>query len=115
LENLEGSKAVEETKNPTKSYEVIVAGLPLKLRSSHDEDTVNELVRLVDEKIEETQSLQSNISFQNAIVLAALHMAEDLVFLKRGAKQRLDQIESKTKSALSELNGSPLKQMTMDQ
>ncbi|HAG91126.1 MAG TPA: cell division protein ZapA [Bdellovibrionales bacterium] len=104
-----------EEKNEANTFEVTVAGLPLRLRSSHDKDTVKELVRLVDEKIEEAQSVHSNISFQNAIVLAALHMAEDLVFLKRGARQRLDQIESKTKSALSELSGSPLKQLTLDQ
>lgn len=97
-----------------KTYNVTVAGLPLKLRSSHDELTVQELVKLVDAKIEEAQSVHSNISFQNAIVLAALHMAEDLIFIKRGARQRLDQIETKAKNALSELSGSPLKQLTLD-
>jgi cell division protein ZapA len=104
----------EDEQNSTKTYEVVVAGLPLRLKSSHDQETVNQLVRLVDDRMKEAVSVHSNISFQNAIVLAALHMAEDLVFLKRAANQRLDQIESKTKSALSELSGSPLKQLTLD-
>lgn len=105
---------MKENQNSTKTYEVVVAGLPLRLRSSHDESTVNEIVHLVDEKVKETLAVHSNISFQNAIVLAALTMAEDLMFLKRGANQRLDQIESKAKSALSELSGSPLKQLALD-
>lgn len=107
-----------EEKNHSQSslatYEVVVAGLPLRLRSSHNESTVKELVRLVDERVHDALSVHSNISFQNALVLAALNLAEDLVFLKKGARQRLDQIEAKTKSALSELSGSPLKQMTLD-
>ena len=105
---------MKEDQGSLKTYEVVVAGLPLRLRSSHSESTVQELVRLVDDRMKEALSVHSNISFQNAIVLAALHMAEDLVFLKRGANQRLDQIEAKTKSALSELSGSPLKQLTLD-
>lgn len=96
------------------TYEVQVAGLPLKLRTTHHESTVRELVHLVDSKFNEAMTVHSNISFQNAILLTALHMAEDLVFLKKGAEQRLDQIESKAKSALSVLSGSPLKQLNLD-
>ena len=108
-------KTEDAVQSQAKTYDVTVAGIPLRLRSSHDEATVQELVQLVDRKIEETLSVHSNISFQNAIVLAALHIAEDMTLLKRSARVRLDQIETKTKSALSELSGSPLKQLTLDQ
>lgn len=96
------------------SYEVHIAGLPLKLRTTHAESTVRELVHLVDSRVHEALSVHSNISFQNAVMLAALHLAEDLVFLKKGAITRLDQIETKAKSALSVLSGSPLEQLNVE-
>lgn len=108
------SEIVVEQSPKIQTFEVQVAGLPLKLRTTHSESTVQELVNLVDSRVQEALSVHSNISFQNAIMLAALHMAEDLVFLKKGANQRLDQIETKAKSALSVLSGSPLEQLTVD-
>jgi cell division protein ZapA len=102
---------------PTSSetYEVQVAGLPLRLKSSHDEKTVQELIDLVDGKIKEALSANSNISFQKALLLASLHVAEDLVFLKRAVRSRLDTLEDKTKSILTELDSTPLARLTVDQ
>lgn len=103
-----------EDSNKGDMYEVQVAGLPLRLRSSHDVETVQELITLVDGKIKEALSSNSSISFQKALLLASLHIAEDLVFLKRAARSRLDQIESKTKSILSDLDSSPLARLSLD-
>ena len=100
-------------KNET--YDVQVAGLPLRLKSSHDEQTVQELIDLIDAKVKEAMSSSSSISFQKALLLASLHVAEDLVFLKRAVRSRLDSLETKAKSILSELDSTPAARLTIDQ
>lgn len=104
-----------ENSNNNGSYEVQVAGLPLRLKSSHDEQTVQELVELVDRKVKEAMNSSSSISFQKALLLASLHVAEDLVFLKRAVRSRLDTLETKAKSILSELDSTPTGQISVDQ
>jgi cell division protein ZapA len=99
----------------SETYEVHVAGLPLRLKSSHDEQTVQELIDLVDGKIKQAMSSNSSISFQKALLLASLHVAEDLIFLKRAMRNRLDTLETKAKGILSELDSSPLHKLTIDQ
>ena len=84
-------------------YEVQVAGLPLKLRSSHDQTTVNELVGFVDQKVKQVIDSSPSISFQNALLLAALNIAEDLVLLKRTARQELDALETQTERILEQI------------
>lgn len=101
------------TQNGT--YDVQVAGLPLRLKSSHDEQTVQELVELVDQKVKEAMNSSSSISFQKALLLASLHVAEDLVFLKRAVRNRLDSLETKAKGILSELDSTPAGKLTIDQ
>lgn len=96
------------------SFEVHVAGLPLRLKSSHDEMTVRELIRLVDNKVEAAMESSSSISYQKALLLACLHMAEDLVFLKRAVSARLDGLESRAKDVLSELNSTPAGHLTIE-
>ncbi len=103
----------KNTKSET--YEVHVAGMPLRLKSSHDEKTVQELIDLVDGKIKEAMNSNSSISFQKALLLASLHVAEDLVFLKRAVRSRLDSLETKTKGILTELDSSPLARLNIDQ
>lgn len=99
----------------SETYEVYLAGLPLRLKSSHDESTVQELVDLVDGKIKAAMAANANISFQKALMLASLHVAEDLIFLKRAVRGRLDTLERKTKSILTELDSTPLARLTADQ
>jgi cell division protein ZapA len=99
----------------SETYDVQVAGLPLRLKSSHDVQTVQELIDLVDGKVKEAMAANSNISFQKALLLASLHIAEDFVFLKRAVRNRLDSLESKAKSVLTELDASPLARLTIDQ
>lgn len=97
------------------TYDVQVAGLPLRLKSSHDRQTVQELIELVDAKVKEAMAVNPNISFQKALLLANLQVAEDLVFLKRALRGRLDGLESKAKSILSDLDASKLNRLTIDQ
>lgn len=87
-------------------YEVQVAGIALKLRSSHDPETVAELTRLVDQKVRETLDAAPSISFQNALLLTALNLAEDQLLLKRVAKTELASIESQAQLVLDELEES---------
>jgi len=84
-------------------YEVQVAGLPLKLRSSHDQTTVNELIGFVDQKVKEVMGAAPSISFQNELLLAALNIAEDLVLLKRVAQQELGALETQTERILEQI------------
>ncbi len=97
------------------TYDVQVAGLPLRLKSSHDSETVQELIDFVDAKVKEAMAANPNISFQKALLLATLHVTEDLVFLKRALRGRLDTLETKAKGILSELDSSPLSRLTIDQ
>ncbi len=78
----------------------------MRLRSSHDEETVNELVRLVDTKIGETLPLTKTGSIQNASILAALNLAEELLLLKRRAKELVDGIEARAARVIEDLEKS---------
>ena len=78
------------------TYEFQIAGLPYKLKSSHDEKTVQDLVDFVDQKVKQALSVTKSGSFQSAAVLAALNIAEELILLKRKAQHELDLLEEKT-------------------
>jgi cell division protein ZapA len=81
--------------NDKKTYEFTIAGLPYKLRSSHDEQTVNELVLFVDQKIQAALEATKSGSFQSAAVLAALNIAEELILLKKRARREIERIEER--------------------
>ena len=102
LKNDLGAKK-NEPRNDSKLFEVEIAGVPLRLKSSHDEQTVNELVRLVDEKIREALPLTKTGSIQNASILASLNLAEDYLMLKRKALAELDGLEARALGVISEL------------
>ena len=78
-----------------KTYEFNIAGLPYKLKSSHDEKTVEELVSFVNEKMQQALNATKSGSFQSAAVLAALNIAEELILLKRRAHRELDLLEER--------------------
>ena len=87
-------------------FEVVIAGVPLRLKSSHDEQTVNELIAFVDTKVREALPLTKTGSIQNAAILAALHLAEEYILLKRKAKLELENLEAKAQKVISELESS---------
>ena len=95
-------------------YEVQVGGLSLKLKSSHDIATVENLITLVDEKIKEAMQLSPNMSFQNALLLSALHIAEDVVLLKQNAQKNIQAIEDQALKILTELESSSETQLGLD-
>lgn len=78
-----------------KTYEFNIAGLPYRLRSSHDDQTVNELVEFVNNKMKQAMAATKSGSFQSAAVLAALNIAEELILLKKRALSELDELEGR--------------------
>lgn len=101
-------KSLESEKAETAAslHEVKIAGVPLRLKSSYDEPTVNELVALVDQKVREALNLTKTGSIQNAAILASLHLAEEVLLLKRKARLELEGLEVKTLKVISELESS---------
>jgi len=89
-----------------KLFEVEIAGVPLRLKSTHDVQTVNELVALVDRRIKEALPLTKTGSIQNASILASLHLAEENLTLRLKAHAEFERLESKALKVISELESS---------
>ncbi len=81
--------------NLKKLFHFKIAGVSYKIKTSHDEATVNELVGFVNKKVTEAMNVTKNSSFQNAAVLTALNIAEEMILLKRRAQAELDKLEAK--------------------
>lgn len=92
--------------NTPQVYEVNIAGVPLRLKSSNDEATVRELINLVDRKVREALPLTKTGSLQTASIFASLHLAEELLMLKRKTQAELQSLESKAEKILSDLEDS---------
>jgi cell division protein ZapA len=88
------------------TFDVVIAGVPMRLKSSNDVETVNELVALVDRKVREALPLTKTGSIQNASILAALNLAEEYLLLKRKAKIELERLETRAMKVISELENS---------
>lgn len=97
-----------------KTFEVQVGGLTLKLKSSHDRETVSQLIALVNAKIDGAEKAHPQISYQKALLLTCLHLAEELVLLKRGLSFELDQVERQVQQIFIELESSPLNRLRVD-
>jgi len=95
-----------ESGNNKKVFEIFIAGLPLKIKTSHDEETVNKLVSFVDKRVTEALHLTKSGSLQNAAVLACLNIAEELIALKKKALTELDRFENKARKAMVDLESS---------
>ena len=82
-------------KSDKKTYDLVFAGMPFRLRTSHDEQTVQELAEFVDKKLQQALDATKSGSYQSAAVLAALNIAEELILLKRRALKELDRLEER--------------------
>lgn len=78
-----------------KTFDFLIAGVPYKLRTSHDDATVQELVDFVNDRMNQALAVTKNGSYQNAAVLTALNLAEELILLKRKAHRELEKVEEK--------------------
>lgn len=79
----------------TRTYNFDIAGVPYKLKTSHDESIVLELVEFVNSRMTKALAQTKNGSYQNAAVLTAMNLAEELVLLKRRTQRELEVIEQK--------------------
>lgn len=84
-------------------YNLSVAGMRLKVRSAHKEDKVNELVDLVNQKVNLALKRSKNKSLQKAVILAALNLAEELTNLRSQAQKELGRIEDLAFEVVSDL------------
>lgn len=98
--------AESQNANLKKLFHFKIAGVSYKIKTSHDENTVHELVDYVNAKVTEALSVTKNSSFQNAAVLAALNIAEEMILLKRRAHAELDKLESKALKLSQDLENS---------
>lgn len=78
-----------------KTYDFLIAGVPYKLKTHHDDATVQELVHFINKKMDLAMASTKNGSFQNAAVLTALNLAEELILLKRKAHREMEKLEEK--------------------
>jgi cell division protein ZapA len=92
-----------------KTHEFQIAGVPYKLRSSHGEILVKELVEFLNQRMSQALSVTKNGSYQNAAVLTALHLAEELLLLKRKASHELEALEEKILKLAHDLENSKKK------
>ena len=88
------------------TFDFKIAGVSYKIKTSHDETTVHELVQFVNKKVTEAMSATKNSSFQNAAVLAALNIAEEMILLKKRARAELEKLEAKALKMAQELENS---------
>jgi cell division protein ZapA len=98
----------ESQNAPKKTFNFKIAGVPYKLKTSHEEQTVTELVDFVNGKITEAISVTKNSSFQNAAVLAAFNIAEEMILLKQRAQAELDKLESRALKLSQDLENSKI-------
>jgi cell division protein ZapA len=93
-------------KEVKKNFDFKIAGVSYKIKSSHDEETVQNLVNYVDQKVSDAMKVTKNASFQNAAVLAALNIAEELILLKKRAYDELEILEVKASKLASKIDSS---------
>ncbi len=92
----------------TKNYEFFIAGVPYKLKTTHDDHFVQELVQFVNDRILQSLEASKNGSFQNAAVLTALNIAEELILLKQRTQRDLQKIEDKALRLAQDLERSKM-------
>lgn len=100
------SKKNSYAPNLKKTFDFKIAGVSYKIKSSHDDETVKSLIKYVDQKVGEAMAATKNSSFQNAAVLAALNIAEELILLKRKAVKELQTLEEKASKLSSKIENS---------
>ncbi len=77
------------------TYDLEIADISVRVKSNQSDDRVQEVARMVNEKVEE--GLKRNLPFQKALIFACLHFAEELSEIKEAYSLKLHEIEEKTK------------------
>jgi cell division protein ZapA len=88
------------------SHDVEIAGVPLRLKSSHDHAVVKALVDMVDRQVKLSLPLTKTGSVQNAAILACLHFAEAYNELLKKTEAELGHLEQRALRVITELENS---------
>lgn len=94
-------ETIKVSSKPT--FDFRIAGVSYKIKTSHDEQTLQTLVEYVNGKVTEAMKATKNSSFQNAAVLASLNIAEEMILLKRRAQAELEKLEQKALKLAQEI------------
>lgn len=89
------TSAHRENKDSLQLYEFDIAGVPYKLKTNHDQDTVREMMEMINSKMDHALKLTKNGSFQNAAILTSMNLVEELLLLKKRFHQELERLEKK--------------------
>ena len=95
VKTMQPEKKSESAAQNRKTVDFKIAGVSYKIKSSHDEQTLKQLVEYVNNKVTEAMKVTKNSSFQNAAVLASLNIAEEMILLKKRAQAELEKLENK--------------------
>jgi cell division protein ZapA len=87
-----------------KTFEVEIAGVPLRLKSSHDQETVDKILKMVEEQMDPRLA---RTSLRNSALLACLRLAEELYLLREKTKEELDNLESLTLDQIAQIQQAP--------
>lgn len=92
----EGGKVTHVTKGSgsNSTFEFHIAGVPYRLKTHHDVQAVEQLVGLIHQKMQQALRITRSGSYQNAAVLTALQLAEEMMNLKHNAQSQIAEIES---------------------
>jgi cell division protein ZapA len=85
------------------TYEFHIAGVPYRLKTHHEAQVVEQLVGLVHQKMQQALRITRSGSYQNAAVLTALQLAEELTSLKYNAQNQIAEIESQLSNLKSKI------------
>ena len=87
-----------------KTHEIRIAGVPFRLKSNHNQETVNEILKMVEKQMDQELA---KTSIRNSALLACLRLAEELFFLKKKTKEKLDGIEAHVLEHISQIQQTP--------
>ena len=88
-------------------HEVDIAGVQLKLRTSNHPEKVAKLVELVNGEVQRALDMSQSRSLQNAAIVAALNIAEQLVSKQQSFKTELSRLKQEAEALVADLESSP--------
>jgi cell division protein ZapA len=86
-----------------RTHEILLLGKKFRLKSPHDDEHLAKLAALVTEKITEVQRKGGAVSTLDAVLMAALNLADEYESLRRESEERLAAIGEKTQGLLAAL------------
>jgi len=89
-----------DTADKLTSHEIDIAGVSMRLKTSHNHQALDEILEMVNKRVDPEVA---KISPQKALVLACLRLAEDLYVFKQSTSQELNHIENLANRILTDL------------